>query len=83
MDSMFDFMSLLLFIATAGLFLVRVRHEDPPLAPYLLIAAVSVVGNVLGNNGGGAAAAMLMMASAFFVLHLASEPFREGREQQH
>lgn len=81
MATMFDFMSILLFIAAAGLFIVRSRHENPPLAPYLVIALVSIIGAWLGNNGGGPAAVTLMVASAFLALHLASEPFREDPEE--
>lgn len=82
METMFDFMSVLLFLAAGGLFLTRSRHENPPPAPYLVIALVSIVGNWLGNHGGGPAAATLMVASAFLALHLASEPFREDPEER-
>lgn len=81
MESMFDFISLLLFAAAAGLFIVRSRHENPPLAPYLVIALVSIVGNWLGENGAGPAAVLLLVASAFLALHLASQPFREEPEE--
>ncbi len=82
MTTIFDLLSVLLFIATAGLFLVRFRHEDPPLAPYLVIALICVVGAWLGNNGGGAPAVGLLIAAAFLTLHLASEPYREDPEEQ-
>ncbi|MAW79146.1 MAG: hypothetical protein CMI63_02830 [Parvularcula sp.] len=82
MTTIFDLLSVMLFIAAAGLFLVRVRHEDPPLAPYLLITLVSIVGGWLGNNGGGAPAVGLLIAAAFLTLHLASQPYREDPEEQ-
>ncbi|WDI32960.1 hypothetical protein PUV54_07085 [Hyphococcus flavus] len=81
MESIYDLLSLALFIAAAGLFMLRFRHEDPPLAPYLVIALVSVVGNWLGNNGGGVAAVALMMAAAFLTLHLASQPYHDDPEE--
>lgn len=81
METIFDLLSVTLFIATAGLFLVRFRHEDPPLAPYLVIALVCIIGNWLGNNGGGIAAVALMVAAAFLTLHLASQPYREDPEE--
>ncbi len=80
METIFDLLSVMLFIATAGLFLVRFRHEDPPLAPYLLITLVCPVGNWLGNNGGGAAAVGLLIGAAFLTLHLASQPYGDDAE---
>lgn len=81
METIFDLLSVMLFVAAAGLYFVRQRHETPPLAPYLLIALVCIVGNWLGNNGGGAPAVGLLIAAAFLTLHLASEPFREDSEE--
>lgn len=81
MASTFDLLSVILFIATAGLFFVRCRHENPPLIPYLLISAVCAVGAWLGNNGGGVAAVALLIAAAFLTLHLASQPYAEDSEE--
>lgn len=77
METMFDFLSVLLFLATVSLFFLRFRDENPPLAPYILISLVCAVGNWLGNHGGGPAAVALLVAASFLLLHLASEPFRE------
>jgi len=74
---MFDLLSVLLFIAAVSLFFLRFRHEDPPLAPYILISLICAVGNWLGNHGGGVAAVALLAAASFLLLHLASEPYRE------
>lgn len=76
MGSIFDVLGAFLFIATAGLFLLRRRHEAPPLAPYLVILLVAIVGGWLGNSGGGVAAVAFLIAGAFLMLHLASEPYR-------
>jgi len=81
-ETMFDLMSVLLFIATASLFFLRFQHENPPLAPYILISLVCAVGNWLGNNDGGIAAVALLSAASFFLLHLAGEPYREDPEDQ-
>lgn len=70
-----------MFVATAGLFIVRFRHEEPSIAPYILIASVAAVGNWLGNNGGGPAAVALLIAGSFLTLHLASQPYREDPEE--
>ena len=82
METIFDLMSVLLFIATAGLYLVRFRHESPPLAPYLIVALVCAVGNWLGNHGGGWAAVGMLIAGAFLTLHVASQPYREEAEDR-
>ena len=81
METIFDILSVTLFIAAASLFFMRFRHEDPPLWPYLLVALVAAVGNWLGNNGGGLAAIAFLMAGAFFTVHLASEPYREEPDE--
>ena len=85
MESIFDLLSVTLFIAAASLFLMRLRHESPPIAPYILVALVAAVGNWLGNDAGGhissLAAVAFLMAGAFLTLHLASEPFRDDREE--
>ncbi len=82
MDSVFDILATTLFIATAGLYVVRVRHEHPPLAPYLVIVLVCAAGSWLGNHGGGVAAVALLMAASFLTLHLASQPYREEPEER-
>ena len=81
-ETIFDLLAVTLFIATAGLFFLRFRHENPPLGPYVLVALVCAVGNWLGNHGGGAAAVGLLIGGAFFTLHLASEPYREDSGEE-
>ena len=80
METLYDFMSVVLFIAAASMFFYRFRHEDTPLAPYMLIALVCAVSNWLGNNGGGVGAVLLLVAGAFFLLHLAGAPYAEDSE---
>ncbi len=81
METIFDILAVCLFIATAGLFILRLRHETPPFGPYLLIALVCAVGKWLGNNGGGPAAVGILIAGSFLLLHLASEPYRDDAEE--
>lgn len=81
MTNTFDLLSVMLFVATAALFMVRIRHEATALAPYLVVALVCFIGNWLGKNGGGAAAIALMVAAAFLTLHLASQPYRDDTEE--
>lgn len=82
MASIFDILSTFLFLAAAGLFLLRWRQERPPLTPYALVGLVSAVGAWLGNHGGGPAAAALLIAGAFFTLHLAGQPFADDIEEK-
>lgn len=80
METIFDFLSVALFMAAVGLFFLRFRHENPPLAPYLLVCLVAAVGNWLGNNDSPMAAIALLTAGSFFVLHLASQPYQDDPE---
>ena len=82
METIFDLLSAVLFVATAALLVLRLRHETPAILPYLLVAIVCAVGNWLGNNGGGLAAVALLIAGSFLTLHLASLPYREDTEEQ-
>lgn len=75
MSTLFDLLSVSLFIATAAMFFLRFRHEDPPLAPYLVISLVCAVGNWLGNNGAGIWAVALLIAASFLLMHIASQPY--------
>ncbi len=85
METIFDLLSATLFIAAAALFCLRFRHENPPLAPYVVVGLVAVVGAWLGNQAdghiSGLAAVAFLMAGAFLTLHLASEPYRDDREE--
>ncbi|MBL4620058.1 MAG: hypothetical protein JKX88_08175 [Marinicaulis sp.] len=81
MDSIFDILAVFLILATAGLFIMRARHETPPIIPYLLVVTVGAVGGWLGNHGGGVAAVALLIAGSFLALHLASLPFGEEPEE--
>jgi hypothetical protein len=77
METMYDLLAVALFMATAGMFFLRFRHEDPPLGPYVLISLSCAVGNWLGNAGYAAFAIGLLIAGAFLLLHIASLPYPE------
>lgn len=77
MVSIFDILSISLFVATVAMFLVRFRHEDPPFTPYILIALACASGNWVGEEGSPALAVGLLIAGAFLLLHLASLPYPE------
>lgn len=81
MASMFDLVSVALFVATAAMFILRARREDPPVAPYVVIALSSGAGMWLGDSGSALFAVCILIAGAFLLLHLASLPYREDRER--
>lgn len=81
METMFDLLAVALFMATAGMFFLRFRHEDPPLGPYVLISLACAVGNWLGNAGHAGAAVAMLIAGAFLLLHLASLPYPDERRE--
>ncbi|WP_411816954.1 XrtV sorting system accessory protein [Hyphococcus sp. DH-69] len=82
MGPSFQLFSVMLFIAAASLFINRMRHENPPLLPYLVIAWVCIVANWFDDNGSDLPAIVLLISGAFLVLHLASEPYREETDDQ-
>ena len=81
LETLFDLLAMVLFLATTGLFFMRFRHENTPLSPYALITLVCAVGNWLGNHGGGPAAVALLIAGSFLLLHLASLPYEDDFDQ--
>jgi len=81
-ETIFDFLSVALFIAAASMFFYRFRNEDPALAPYMLISLSAAVANWLGNNGAPAGAIMLLCGGAFYLLHLAGAPYASDDEDR-
>ena len=75
METIFDFLSVVLFIATAGIFFLRIGRENPPLAPYLVICIACAVANQLGNADMVVASIILLVCAAFLLLQIASEPY--------
>ncbi|MEM1193231.1 MAG: XrtV sorting system accessory protein [Pseudomonadota bacterium] len=71
----FDIYSMALFIASASIFFLRLRHEDPPLFPYLLISVTCAAANWLGNHRFDLIAIGVLAAAAFLLLHLTSQPY--------
>jgi hypothetical protein len=80
--TIFDWFAGSLFVATAAMYLVRLRHERPAIAPYVLIGLACIVGRWLGEEGGYAIAISLLVAGSFLLLHLASLPYPEEGEER-
>lgn len=77
MNSFFDITSVALFIATASIFFIRFRHENPRLTPYMVISLACAASNWMGENRFELFALCLLIASSFFLLHLTSQPYRD------
>lgn len=77
MTTIFDYLSIILFIAAAGLFFYRFRREDPPLTPYVVISVGCAVANWLGNEGVATGALLMLAASGAMIAYLARQPYRE------
>jgi len=51
MQTVFDWITVAIFIATAGTFFYRTQHEWPPLYKYLALSVGCAFANRLGNLG--------------------------------
>jgi hypothetical protein len=80
MATVFDWLAASLFVATAAMYFVRLRHERPPLAPYAVIFLACFAGNWLGDVAHPAVAVGILIAGAFLLLHIASLPYPEEGE---
>ena len=63
MRTVFDWVSVLLFIATAATFVYRNQHEQPDLLKYLAISNGCAIANELGGHGHALAALAVIGAS--------------------
>lgn len=82
MITVFDVYSIGLLVVSLGLFFVRYVRQDPPIAPYLIIACVCAVGNWLGDLGGGWAAMALLVAASFLFLSCLIAPHRSAWKRE-
>lgn len=82
--SMFEILATALFVATASIYLLRLRNEAPTLLPYLLILLASFAGGWLSELGAPALAVAMFVAGSFLLLHIVSLPYggRDGAEGQ-
>jgi hypothetical protein len=68
MVSIIDVYAISLLLVSLTMFVIRYLREEPPVAPYLVIACTCAVGNFLGERGGGLGAYMLLIAATFLFL---------------
>jgi len=79
MDSFFDITSMTLFIATASIFFLRFKYEDPRLAPFTAIALACAASNWMGENNFQLFALCLLISASFLLLHITSQPYVEDQ----
>lgn len=82
METLFDYLSVLLFVAAAGLFFYRLQRADEPLAPYVIVSLLCAGANYLGNEGAGAIAAIVLFAGAALTAYLGLAPSRGAKVDQ-
>lgn len=81
METPFDFLSVLLFCATAGTFFWRFQREDPPLAPYLGICLLCAGANWFGNNAAIPIAIGFLILGTLGLAQLARTPFCDPEQR--
>lgn len=75
MQTVFDWVSVAIFIATAGTFFYRTQHEWPPLNRYIGVAIGCMIANELGNLGYFIPALLIIALLIAAVIWLGSRPF--------
>jgi hypothetical protein len=75
MDTLYDFVSVLLFVAAAAGFFHRLRRVDEPLAPYMLVSLAAAVANWLGEHGAEIGAVLLLAGGAVYLQRLLRAPY--------
>jgi len=65
---MVDVYALTLLAISFTIFLKRFLKEEPPVAPYLVIALTCAAATVIGKNGGETGATVLLVAASFLFL---------------
>ena len=65
---MIDIYALTLLAVSLTIFLKRFLREEPPVAPYLVIALTCAAATIIGQNGGERGAMVLLIAASFLFL---------------
>jgi hypothetical protein len=66
---MVDVYALTLLAISFSIFLKRFLREEPPVAPYLVIALTCAAATIIGQNGAKQGAMALLIAASFLFLH--------------
>ncbi|GGD14341.1 XrtV sorting system accessory protein [Aquisalinus flavus] len=77
MGAYFNFFAIVLFVATAAVYVWRSRTERPRIMPYLVTVGGTLIAMIAGNNGAFYSAIVIFAAAGFLLVHQASQPFDE------
>lgn len=75
MQTVFDWITVAIFIATAGTFFYRTQYEWPPLYKYLALSVGCAFANYLGNSGYVFAALILIGILLAGLIWLGTRPY--------
>jgi hypothetical protein len=78
MQTIFDWASVALFIAAAGMFWFRRRRERPHLGGYIVLSIGCAIANQLGDLGHTIIASVLIAALACALVWMATRPDEAG-----
>ena len=75
MQTVFDWVTVAIFMAAAGTFFYRSQREWPPLYKYLAISIGCAIANQLGNLGFAVPALVMIGALIAALVWLGSRPY--------
>ncbi|HXZ66961.1 MAG TPA: hypothetical protein VEH07_00060 [Alphaproteobacteria bacterium] len=75
MQTVFDWVTVAIFIAAVGTFFYRTQRESPPLYKYLAVSIGCAIANQLGNLGYYIPALLMIGALVAAVIWLGSRPY--------
>jgi hypothetical protein len=75
MQTVFDWITVSIFIATAGIFFYRTQREWPPLYKYLGLSVGCAIANQLGNLGYAVPALLLIGLLVGALVWLGTRPY--------
>jgi len=75
MQTVFDWITVVIFIATAGTFFYRTQREWPPLYKYLALSIGCAIANQLGNLGYAVPALVMIALLIGSLIWLGTRPY--------
>lgn len=79
MSTVYDWVTVLIFIGLLGLYFLRQDRTDVPLARYMIAAAGCALANWLGNENYSFAAMATIAATLYFTWFFIVTPSRPGQ----